>query len=221
MNAAQRRARNGWDAATRLLTASWQQGIAQRTGADSNRRMSPETPRPGGEPGHGQLDALYADAYRELRRLARARLHGGGRNTVLDTTALVHESYLRLAKQGEMAFEDRLRFMVYAGRVMRSVIIDLVRERQAERRGGDVAHVTLDTQLGAGLAPEAGEAEILRVHDALDELARLDARMAQVVELRYFAGMTEGEIAQALGVTDRTVRRDWQQARLFLAEALK
>lgn len=183
--------------------------------------MSPTELPPQDRPPHDQLDALYADAYRDLRRLARARLHGGGRNTVLDTTALVHESYLRLARHGEVAFEDKLRFMVYAGRVMRSVIIDLVRERQAERRGGDAPHVTLDTQLGAGLGPEAGEAEILRVHDALEELARLDARMAQVVELRYFAGMTEGEIAQALGVTDRTVRRDWQQARLFLAEALR
>ena len=174
---------------------------------------SPPTPPP--------LDALYADAYRELRRLARARLHGGGRNTVLDTTALVHESYLRLAKHGEIAFEDKLRFMVYAGHVMRSVIIDLVRERQAERRGGDAAHVTLNTQLGESLGADAGEAEILRVHDALDELAKLDLRMAQVVELRYFAGMTEPEIAQALGVNERTVRRDWQQARLFLAEALR
>jgi RNA polymerase sigma factor (TIGR02999 family) len=173
------------------------------------------------EPGRDQLDALYADAYRELRRLARARLHGGGRNTVLDTTALVHESYLRLAKHGDIAFADRLRFMVYAGHVMRSVIIDLVRERQAERRGGDAAHVTLTTQLGAGLAADAGEAEILRVHDALEELARVDARMAQVVELRYFAGMTEPEIAQALQVNERTVRRDWQQAKLFLTEALR
>jgi RNA polymerase sigma factor (TIGR02999 family) len=189
-------------------------------------RMSAEMPpvndaaAPAPPPGAG-LDALYADAYRELRRLARARLHGGGRNTVLDTTALVHESYLRLAGREGVAFSDRLGFMAYAGRVMRSVIIDLVRERQAERRGGDVAHVTLTTQLGEHLAGDAGEAEILRVHEALDELAKLDARMAQVVELRYFAGMTEVEVAQALGVTDRTVRRDWQQARLFLADALR
>jgi RNA polymerase sigma factor (TIGR02999 family) len=182
--------------------------------------VEPPEGLPGGG-GPGQLDALYADAYRELRRLARARLHGGGRNTVLDTTALVHESYLRLARHNDIAFEDKLRFMVYAGRVMRSVIIDLVRERQAERRGGNAAHVTLTTQLGEHLPADAGEAEILRVHDALDELAKLDERMAHVVELRYFAGMTEPEIAQALGVTDRTVRRDWQQARLFLAEALK
>lgn len=179
--------------------------------------VTPDTPPPSPPP----LDALYADAYRELRRLARARLHGGGRNTVLDTTALVHESYLRLAKHGDIAFEDKLRFMVYAGHVMRSVIIDLVRERQAERRGGDAAHVTLNTQLGESIGADAGEAEILRVHDALDELSKLDPRMAQVVELRYFAGMTEPEIAQALGVNERTVRRDWQQARLFLAEALR
>lgn len=179
--------------------------------------VTPDTP----PPSHPPLDALYAEAYRELRRLARARLHGGGRNTVLDTTALVHESYLRLAKHGDIAFEDKLRFMVYAGHVMRSVIINLVRERQAERRGGDAAHVTLNTQLGESLGADAGEAEILRVHDALDELSKLDPRMAQVVELRYFAGMTEPEIAQALGVNERTVRRDWQQARLFLAEALR
>ena len=103
---------------------------------------------------------------------------------------------------------------------MRSVIVDLVRQRQSDRRGGDAAFVTLTTQLGSALAGEDGEREILRVHEALDELQSVDARMAQVVEMRYFAGMTETEIAAALGVTDRTVRRDWQQARLFLAEAL-
>ena len=169
----------------------------------------------------GALQSIFERTYDELRRMAHHRLRQGDRDALLDTTALVHESYLRLVEAHGLAFEDRARFMSYAGRVMRSVIIDLVRERQAERRGGDVAHVTLTTQLGEHLPGNAGEAEILRVHDALDELAKLDERMAQVVELRYFAGMTEPEIAQALGITDRTVRRDWQQARLFLAEALK
>ncbi len=168
----------------------------------------------------GPIDELYAASYRELRYMARARLASGGRNTVLDTTALVHESYLRLARHGNVAFEDKLRFMVYAGRVMRSVIIDLVRERQAERRGGDVVHIALTTQFGEHLASGEAEHEILRVHDALEQLEQLDERMARVVEMRYFAGMTEPEIAEALQVNERTVRRDWSQAKLFLADAL-
>jgi RNA polymerase sigma factor (TIGR02999 family) len=102
---------------------------------------------------------------------------------------------------------------------MRSVIVDFVRHRQAERRGAGAGHVTLTT--GIGVVPTAGEHEILRVHEALDEVASLNARMAQVVEMRYFGGMTEPEIAEALGVTDRTVRRDWEKARLLLREALK
>jgi RNA polymerase sigma factor (TIGR02999 family) len=102
---------------------------------------------------------------------------------------------------------------------MRSVVVDLVRARLAERRGGGAAHVTLNTAIGDG-AP-AAEAEILRVHEALEELATLNERMAQVVEMRYFAGLTEPEIADALGVTERTVRRDWEKARVLLAEALE
>jgi len=100
------------------------------------------------------------------------------------------------------------------------VIIDLVRERRAECRGGDVPRIALTTQLGEKLAAEEGEREILRVHEALEVLAQRDPRLAQVVEMRYFGGMTEAEIAQALQVNERTVRRDWSQARLFLADAL-
>ena len=164
-------------------------------------------------------DALFATTYGELRRLARARLRAGGRNTALDTASLVHESYLRFAGAGRLRLEDRLHFMRWAGRVMRSVIVDAARRRQAERRGGARTHITLTTQIQAPMA--GGQDEILRVHDALDELAALDPRMAQVVEMRYFGGMTEPEIAEALGVTDRTVRRDWEKARLLLREALK
>jgi len=173
-----------------------------------------------GSAGRDHIDAWVNDAYRDLRRMARARLAAGGRSTVLDTTALVHESYLRLARAHNLSFEDRLRFMGYAGHVMRSVIVDLVRERRAERRGGDVVKIALTTQLGERLAADEGELEILRVHDALETLAQRDPRLAQVVELRYFAGMTETEIAEVLQVNERTVRRDWSQARLFLADAL-
>lgn len=179
--------------------------------------MSPASDlRDGDAPG---VDALFDATYRELRQLARARLRGGGRNTLLDTTALVHETFLKLAANHEVRFPDRARFLVYAGRVMRSIIVDFARQRLAERRGGDAAHVTFSTQLVDGRV--AGEEEIVRVHEALDHLAKVDERMAKVVEMRYFGGLTETEIAEALGVTDRTVRRDWEQARLFLADALK
>ena len=164
------------------------------------------------------VDALFGATYRELRMLARARLRSGGRNTLLDTTALVHETFLKLAANHELEFPDRPRFLVYAGRVMRSIIVDFARQRLTDRRGGDAAHVTFTVQLADSVA---GEEEIVRVHEALDELAKVDERMAKVVEMRYFGGLTETEIAEALGVTDRTVRRDWEHARLFLAEALK
>ena len=164
------------------------------------------------------LQRVFDATYPELRRLARARLSNNARGTLLDTTSLVHESYLRFANAGELNIADRQHFLRYAGHVMRSVIIDFVRERMALRRGGDAAHVTLNTSVSDSSA--TGEEQILRVHEALDELAQYDRRLVQVVEMRYFAGMTENEIADALGVTDRTVRRDWEKARLLLAEAL-
>lgn len=163
-------------------------------------------------------DQVFAATYRDLIKLARFRLAGGGRNTLLDTTSLVHESYLRFANAGALRLEDRNHFLGWAGRVMRSVIVDMARRRTAARRGGPQARVTLTTGLVDGRSGSADE--ILDVHEALDGLAAIDARLARVVELRYFGGLTETEIAQVLGVTDRTVRRDWEKARLFLREAL-
>jgi RNA polymerase sigma factor (TIGR02999 family) len=165
------------------------------------------------------LRSVFDATYEELRALARSRLRRGNRNTMLDTTALVHEAYLRFAGSGRLQMDDRQHFLRYASHVMRSVIVDFVREKVAQRRGGDAVHVTLNSEIGDGIA--AGESEILKVHEALEELARHDARLVQVVEMRYFAGMTEPEIAAALGMTDRTVRRDWQKAKLLLADALK
>ena len=161
--------------------------------------------------------ALFAAAYQELRKLARNRLRAGRRNAVLDTTSLVHESYLRLTAAGRIRTEDRAHFLRYAGRAMRSVIVDLVRQRQSGRHGADP--ITLTTRAGARI--NNGEQQVLRVHEAIDDLTRFDPRMAQVVEMRYFGGLTETEIAEALEVTDRTVRRDWEKARLWLSEALK
>jgi RNA polymerase sigma factor (TIGR02999 family) len=159
-------------------------------------------------------DALFAAAYPELRRLAHSRLRDGGRNTLLETTALVHESYLRFLNSGRLRMEDRKAFFGYASKVMRSVIIDAVRERQAERRGGALADLTLDTQHAAQLP--AGEAEILHVHEVLQALEQVEPRLAAVVEMRYFGGYTDAEIAESLELTARTVRRDWDKARLLL-----
>jgi RNA polymerase sigma factor (TIGR02999 family) len=165
------------------------------------------------------LRIVFDATYAELRGLARARLRKGSRNTLLDTTSLVHEAFLRFANAGRLHIGDRQHFLRYASHVMRSVIVDFVRERIAQRRGGDAVHVTLNSEIGD--VTGAAESEILNVHEALEELAKHDARLVQVVEMRYFAGMTETEIAAALGVNDRTVRRDWQKARLLLADALK
>jgi RNA polymerase sigma factor (TIGR02999 family) len=169
-----------------------------------------------GEP--GAQDALFSAAYGELRKLARSRLHDGGRNTCLDTTALVHESYLRFIKYGQLRSEDRRAFFDYASRVMRSVIVDTVRERQAQMRGGDLDRVTLNTQLVDGLP--AGEEELLRVNEALDALARSQPRLAKIVEMRYFGGYTDVEVAETLGLNEKTIRRDWDKARLLLTAML-
>jgi len=164
-------------------------------------------------------EELFPLLYDELRRLARSRLSSGGRNVMLDTTALVHESFLRLHGAGKVELTDRDHFMAYAATAMRSVIVDYVRRKASEKRGGDAEHVTLDTGLADSLG--ATDEEIVDVHEALEALAKVDARLVQVVEMRYFAGMTEREIADALDITDRTVRRDWEKARLLLARALQ
>jgi RNA polymerase sigma factor (TIGR02999 family) len=167
----------------------------------------------------GARDALFAATYNDLRRLARARLRDGGRSAVLETISLVNESYLRFAEAGDLRPADRRGFFAYASRVMRSVIVDTARERLAERRGGGLPPLTLSTELLDRLP--AGEQTILDMHEALEVLAEADSRLAQVVEMRYFGGYTEQEIADTLGVTERTVRRDWEKAKLILAGALQ
>jgi RNA polymerase sigma factor (TIGR02999 family) len=161
----------------------------------------------------------FSRVYDELRRLAHAKLRHHQSMTLLDTTALVHESFLRLAGAQALPVVDRHHFFTYAARVMRSVIVDFARARRAERRGGDAEHVVLDTGIAANAV--GPENDVLRVHEALEVLAQADARLAQVVEMRYFGGLTEPEIAQALDVSERTVRRDWEKARLLLLAALQ
>jgi RNA polymerase sigma factor (TIGR02999 family) len=162
-------------------------------------------------------DALFAAAYPDLEKLARARLRDGGRNTLLDTRGLVHESYLRYVRGSALRAEDRRAFFAYASQVMRSVIVSSARERAAEKRGAGRRLLTLSTQLGEQLA--AGEDEILRIHEALESLEQVDSRLAQVVQMRYFGGYSEQDIAETLDVTERTVQRLWLKARLMLRAA--
>jgi RNA polymerase sigma factor (TIGR02999 family) len=164
-------------------------------------------------------EALFAAAYSDLHRLARSRLRDGGRNTLLETTGLVHESFLRFVSGGELRAEDRRAFFAYASQVMRSVIVNSARERLAQKRGGDWRPLTLSAQLADDIV--ADEEMLLRVHEALEDLEQADPRLAQVAQMRYFGGYSEQEIAETLGVSDRTVQRDWEKARLILAAALR
>lgn len=167
----------------------------------------------------GALDRLFELLYPELRQAAHRRLARHPRDGGLETTALVNECYLRLAEREGLTPADRTHFLGYAAAVMRSVIVDAARAAHTDRRGGNQPHVTLDTAVSDSVAHSAEE--ILDVHAALQDLAQVDPRLAQVVEMRYFGGMTEAEIGTALGLTERTVRRDWEKARLLLAHALR
>jgi RNA polymerase sigma factor (TIGR02999 family) len=161
---------------------------------------------------------IFEQLYPELRRMAHARLRGHSPDAALNTTALVHESYERLAGMAALQVGDRSHFLAYASRTMRSVIVDLARERMAERRGGGAPHVTLTTGLGERLSND--RPEVVLVHDALQELAAIEPRLAQVVEMRYYGGLEHAEIAAALGVSLRTVERDWERARSYLYAVL-
>lgn len=159
------------------------------------------------------LDKTFASLYPELKRIAHARLRGSGLQNHMQTTALVHDSYLKLASGPEREFADRLHFLAYASRALRSIVVDLVREQRALRRGGDLQLVTLDTVAGEGFPPST---DVETVSRALDDLAKLDEGLARLVEMRFFGGLTEAEIADALGMSVRTVGREWQKARALL-----
>ncbi|MBB1059965.1 ECF-type sigma factor [Marilutibacter spongiae] len=166
----------------------------------------------------GALDNVLATLYQELHSMARRQLAGQHGHT-LDATALVHEAYLKLIGRREAQFDDRAHFFAYAASAMRSVVVDYARQRLAQKRGGDLHRVTdLPEDLEGGVRLDE---ETLGLDTALTRLAEVDQRLAQVVELRYFGGLSELEIAGLLDRSERSIRRDWQKARLFLLASLK
>ncbi len=162
------------------------------------------------------FDQMLPLVYHELRRTARRELAVRPSDT-LSTTALVHELYLKFARAQHADWHDRAHFLGVAAVAMRHILVDRARRRFAEKRGGAHRVVTLDDAL---VASDDQAELLLELHDALEQLAALDERLARVVECRFFGGMTEQETAVAVGVTERTVRRDWVKARGLLHQAL-
>ena len=163
------------------------------------------------------LDKLVPLVYGELRTIAHRHLHARGAADTLNSTALVHEAYLKLGKKAGTVCQDRAHFFALASMVMRQILTDRARARVAEKRGGVQTRVTLEEDT---LAVEEQAESLLQLDDALGRLAEVAPRLVRVVEFRFFGGMSEDEIASVLGVTSRTVRRDWDKARLLLRRAL-
>ena len=165
---------------------------------------------------HGD-DAALAElaplVYQELRRLAHHQMSGQRPNHTLQTTALVNEAYLRLADQTNPSWQNRAHFFAVAARAMRQIVVDYARSYQSQKRGGGALKVELDE--AALVSPEQSK-EIVDLHEALETLAALDSRKAQVVELKYFGGLNYDEIAEVLKISPVTVRRDWEFARAWL-----
>lgn len=165
---------------------------------------------------HSDTEALFTALYSELHRLARRELAGKGEFS-LSVTTLLHEAYLDMSAR-ESRFPDRARFMGYAARVMRGLIIDHARHRQAQKRGGKFEITTLDNAVAADLADSM---ELSRVSDALDKLAKVDAELAEVVDLKFFCGFSFAEIAAMRKLSERTVQRKWEKARIYLHRELQ
>jgi RNA polymerase sigma factor (TIGR02999 family) len=161
---------------------------------------------------------LFAALYQELRRVAVRELRRSGSELAISPTTLLHEAYLDLADRAGTAFPDRPRFIAYASRAMRGLVIDFLRERHAQKRGGSFEITRLET---AGEIPPGQADDLGRVSDALDELVTTDPALAEVVDLKYFCGFSFKDIAAVRGVSERTVRRDWEKARLFLFQSLQ
>lgn len=170
---------------------------------------------------HGDAGAthqLFTALYKELHRLARREAGRFGPQAMLGTTTLLHEAYLDISRRDALAFPTQGHFMAYAARAMRGLVIDRVRQRQAQKRGGGLDITSLDTEL----AEQCAQPELLSaVGEALDELAQVDPALAQVVDLKFFCGFSMVEIATLMNSSERTAQRQWEKARLLLFRALQ
>ena len=162
-------------------------------------------------------EALFEALYSELHRLARRELARRGGQLSLGVTTLLHEAYIKMSDRDGVAFPDRARFMAYAARVMRGLIIDHVRRRRALKRGGLFEITALETTVADKIG---NRLDLQRISDALDELALIEPELAEVVDLKFFCGFSFAEIAAMRNVSERTIQRHWEKARLYLHRAL-
>jgi RNA polymerase sigma factor (TIGR02999 family) len=161
---------------------------------------------------------LFTDLYAQLRQIAQSALRRSGPHLTVSPTTLLHEAYLKISDRDALAFPDRVRFMAYASRAMRRLVIDFVRERRALKRGAGFEITSMPTEVGA-LADDS--LELQRISDALDELATVSETLAELVDLHFFCGFSFAEIAALLDISERTVMRDWNKARLYLHDVLR
>lgn len=166
------------------------------------------------------MRALFSSLYPDIKRLARGKLAQAGGITGLNATALVHEGFMRMAEREGLQGQTRLQFFAYIGKVLRSIVIDFVRERDAEKRGAGMTLLTMSHADGT-LAPWMDVTDMVALDQALDQLQKLDLRLYQVIELHVFSGLSLQEVAQELGVTLRTVNRDLLKARALLSRTLR
>jgi RNA polymerase sigma factor (TIGR02999 family) len=188
------------------------------------RRGRTDAAEPPATDASAAIDEVYAHVYDALRELAHRHLRYDSPHATLNTTSLVHEAYLRLVDQSQLSWNDRAHFMAIASRAMRFVLVDAVRRRMADKRGNGTLPLSLaEPSVGATVGEEAPwrAGQLLDLHAALDTLAKADARAARVVECRFFGGLSVPETAEALGVSARTVKRDWRKARLLLYRMMR
>ena len=164
------------------------------------------------------VNALFTALYSELHRLAKRELAARGFGMSLGASTLLHQAYLDIASREGPSFPDRARFIGYAARVMRGLIIDHARNRQAQKRGGGFEITSLETNMAEN---PVGAAELVAISDALEELARTDRSLAEIVDLKFFCGFSFSEIAAMRNVSERTVQRSWEKARIYLHGSLR